>query len=196
MHGVCHEKTDEELVAMTRENKDCFIYLMHRYEGKMKKYIARISGVPKETVDDLVQDVFLRVYLNLEKFDTGARFSPWIYRIAHNLTINFWTAGKSRQSESSLDVYEGDGGILKDENNFEKEVHWKMANEKITEAFENLQEKYGRVLHMAYMEQKSYKEIAAELDAPISTVGTLLSRGKKLFSVELLKIGLTPETVF
>ena len=192
----CSQKTDEEIAQMAKTNKDCFIFLMSRYEIKIKKYVSRISGNSKETVDDLAQDIFLRVYLNLEKFDENQKFSPWIYRIAHNVTINFWLANKKRQQKENWDIADAPGSVLKNDEDIEAEISQKIVNEKMVETFKQLNDKYRQVLVLNYLEQKNYKEIAKELKKPVSTIGTLLSQAKKLLRVELLKAGLTPETIY
>ncbi|MDD5489902.1 MAG: sigma-70 family RNA polymerase sigma factor, partial [Candidatus Moranbacteria bacterium] len=80
----CREKTDEEMVALTLKNQDYFACLVERYEPKLMRYIRRISAATQEDAEDLLQDVFVKVYRNLNDFDQKLKFSSWIYRIAHN----------------------------------------------------------------------------------------------------------------
>lgn len=192
---TCGEKSDEQILAQARENKDCFVYIMVRYEEKIKKYVRRISGLPIEAVEDLTQDIFMKIYIHLDEFDTNQKFSSWIYRIAHNETINYWLYAKRRKMES-WDANEAVKSLLKDDRDIENEIYQKINNEKLLEAFKVIQEKYRSVLVMNYLEGKSYREISHELDKPIATIGTLLNRGKKLLKKELIKAGLTAESAF
>lgn len=189
------DKKDEELVEQIKTNKELFIYLMKRYEEKIKKYIRRISGLPPEAVEDLSQNIFLKVYLNLDYFDQSQKFSSWIYRIAHNETINFWLYNKRRQVEP-WDINEAPKNVLRDSTNIENEIYQKINNQKLLDAFEVIDQKYSAVLVLNFIEGKSYREIAKEMDKPIATIGTLLNRGKKILKKELVRIGFTPDTAF
>ena len=83
-------KKDDEIVLLTlHESANYFEIIISRYKDKLKRYILRISNIPQEDIDDLIQDIFLSVYENLNSFNTSLSFSSWIYRIAHNRTINF-----------------------------------------------------------------------------------------------------------
>src|SRR4030042_5690017 len=92
----CLQKTDEEIAAMALQNPDCFGCLAQRYEAKLMRYIRRISGVTQEDAEDILQEIFIKVYRNLRSFDQGLKFSSWIYRIAPNQVITNWRKTKSR----------------------------------------------------------------------------------------------------
>lgn len=82
------EITDESLVTkILSGKKELFYYLIKRYETKLRRYILRITN-RKNEVDDLLQNVFIKTYKNLPTFNKELNFSSWIYRIAHNESIN------------------------------------------------------------------------------------------------------------
>jgi len=192
MRDQCDLKSDEELVAFTKKNKNCYVCLMNRYEDKMMRYVRRISGVNIETAQDIVQEVFLKVYINLNSFDEGLKFSSWLYRIAHNETINYWRRNKKRSyNDVSWDENEALKNIISDDKDLEQEVYQTMTNEQLQEALKEIDEKYRTVLVLNYLEGKTYQEIADILKKPIGTVGTLLNRAKKVLRKELIKIGVT-----
>ena len=68
-------KDDEELVRLVQEDDKYFGELIDRYEKKLDRYILRISSLPKEDREDLIQDVFLSVYRNIYDFDNSLKFS-------------------------------------------------------------------------------------------------------------------------
>jgi len=191
--GACQDKTDEQLVSQAIKNKECFIYLMERYENKIQRYVLKISGLPWESVQDLTQDIFVKVYTNLDKFDQSKKFSSWIYRIARNETINFWLYNQRRKTES-WDISGASQSYISDGRNMENDIYQKINNERLVKTFKNLDEKYQEVIAKNYLEGKSYQEIARELEKPVATIGTLLNRARKLLHYELLKIGFTNET--
>ena len=80
--------SDEELVALVqRGESEQFGILMTRYEEKLTRYGSRFLSQGYE-IRDIVQDVFTKAYQDIQSFDTSKRFSPWIYRIAHNAFAN------------------------------------------------------------------------------------------------------------
>ncbi len=84
------DKTDIELVRLTLTNQENFLYLVNRYDKKLLKFIQRISGLRLEDAEDLLQEVFIKVYQNLNDFDQDLKFSSWIYRIARNQAICYY----------------------------------------------------------------------------------------------------------
>ena len=83
------EKSDPELVELSLKNKEFYGFLIQKYQDKLKRYILRISGGVYNDADDILQDVFIKVYKNLNDYDPELKFSSWIYRITHNETISF-----------------------------------------------------------------------------------------------------------
>lgn len=184
----CQGKTDEELVLLTKKNTRYYSCLINRYEEKIKRYILRLSGAEKETLEDILQEIFLKVYINLNSFNQELKFSSWLYRIAHNETISHWRRNKVlKYNSTSFDELDFLKNILGDGKNMEDQVYWKIDGEKAVRALENLDGKYRDILILAFLEDKSYQEISEILKKPIGTVGTLISRAKKRLAKELNK---------
>jgi len=197
LRDQCPKKTDEELVEFVLANKQCYVCLMERYEEKILRYIQRISGLSREGSEDIAQEVFLKVFINLNSFDRKMKFSSWLYRIAHNETINYWRRNKKTNESAFLwDDFEGLRNIIKDSYNLEQEVYQKLNNRKLVETIGQLSDKYREVLILNYLEGKSYQEIADVLNKPIGTVGTLINRAKKALAVLLKKQGINSYTAF
>lgn len=183
----CEGKTDEELVDLTKKNSRYYSCLIDRYEEKIKRYVLRISGAEKESLEDILQEIFLKVYINLNSFNQELKFSSWLYRIAHNETISYWRRNKiSKGNSISFDELDFLKNILGDGKSMEDRVYWKIDGEKAVKVLENLEEKYRNVLVLAFLEDKSYQEIAEILKKPIGTVGTLISRAKKRLAEKII----------
>src|SRR3989344_7367562 len=88
--------TDEE-AALRVQNEDIEVFgiLVERYERKLIRYGTKFLA-RKEDIEDIVQDVFVSAYQNIRSFNTAMRFSPWIYRIAHNAFVNALRAKERR----------------------------------------------------------------------------------------------------
>lgn len=178
--------SDESLATYLQSGqKQAFEILIDRYQDKITRYARRFFA-DKEDVEDLVQDVFLKVYLNINSYDSSQRFSPWIYRIAHNTFVNK-IAWKSVRKLVSIDTDEVFTLSLASPENVERESIRREEREQMERHLQSLDEKYREPLVLFFYEELSYEEIADILKIPINTVGIRILRGK-----EKLKTLLTP----
>lgn len=173
------DKTDAQLVALTLQDREMFLYLMQRYEQKLLHYIYRISSSNKEDAEDILQDVFMKAYSNLNGFDQKKSFSSWIYRIAHNETISHFRKKKARPS---IAVETEDLARFADELDIAELLDTTLLQERVRAIINELDEKYRDVLVLKFLEEKSYDEIADIIRKPKGTVGTLINRAKKKFT--------------
>jgi RNA polymerase sigma-70 factor, ECF subfamily len=172
--------SDEEVVKMTLAEPNQYGLLMERYEPKLKRYIARLGVRDKEDQLDVLQEIFIKAYRNLNSFDNSYSFSSWIYRIAHNESISFYRK-KNVRPEGHL---VGDGNevlsFLSSNQEGEEVKFDKHINaEEVNNALFKIDEKYREPIILRYFEHKEYDEISDILQIPIGSVGTLLHRGKK-----------------
>lgn len=181
------ELSDNELIRIVREgNQERFVEVIDRYQGKLFAYLYRLIG-NREEAQDLLQDVFIKAFRNLNSYDTERKFSSWIYRIAHNEAVNHikrkslkrfipWesiTSTKDKLEASSIE--EGaDKAWLRKEQGMEVE-----------KAVKALPFKYRQVLVLRYYSDKSYEEISEILGRPVNTVGTLINRAKKKLAEDM-----------
>jgi len=178
----CIEKTDEEVAKLALENPDFFGCLVDRYEGKLMRYISRITSIPREDSEDLLQDVFVKVYRNLHGFDAKLKFSSWIYRITHNQVVSSW---RKTKSSSQVLKFEGDEDYLKmlsSDEDIAENVERKFTAAEVRKIIDELDKKYREVLVLKFLEEKDYKEISDILEKPLGTVATLINRAKKQFA--------------
>ena len=176
----CENKTDENLAFLVLKNQNYFLCIVERYQEKLFYYIKRISNLSPEEIEDLLQEIFIKVYKNLNDFDQSLKFSSWIYRIAHNQVISNFRKTKSRPQI----IWDEDKNILeniKSEFNIEKEIDNDFLKKHVNTILNKLDEKYKEVLVLKFLEEKNYQEISDILKKPTGTIGTLLHRAKKQF---------------
>lgn len=171
------EQTDESIAALVQAGSvKSFDILIERYEGKIKRYAKRFLF--KDDADDIVQEVFIKAFVNIKSFDTGKKFSSWIYRIAHNEFIN---AIKKKKSEKLMFF---DFDLLFPHPAARESADSLVVNNSLRLMLEKclggLNAKYREPLVLFYFEDLDYKEIAEILHIPASTVGVRLSRGKAM----------------
>lgn len=185
--NIFAEKTDEELVALTLENPEVYAFLVERFEEKLLRYIMRISRSTKEDGEDLLQEVFLSAYKNLNDFDRDLKFSSWIYRITHNKVISHFRKVTARPKTTT---YEGDSNllnILASDEDIARSLERKYTAQEVKDILEKLDGRYQQVLVLKFLEEKDYKEISDILEKPMGTVATLISRAKIQFKEKMLE---------
>ena len=174
---------DEQLVQLSLKDQDCFYYLMKRYETKILRYINRLTNVSHEEAEDILQEIFIKAYQNLNGFNQKLKFSSWIYRIAHNEIINQYRKNKLRLAVIPLNIE--DKANLIDSISDKTETNGEYVSlenaEKIREALAMLPDKYREILVLRYLEDKSYNEISDILRKPPGTVATQINRAKASF---------------
>ena len=172
------QKADEEIVFQIQNgDAESFGILVERYEEKLKRY-ARKFLFGYTDAQDLVQEVFIKAYINIKSFDTQRRFSPWLYRIAHNEFIN---AIKKRQREP-ISFFDTDTFFphLLSKNYADDAINKRDVRKMLDRSLEQLTPKYREPLVLYYFEEMDYQEIADILRLPQSTVGVRLRRGRQL----------------
>jgi RNA polymerase sigma-70 factor, ECF subfamily len=174
------ERTDEEIAVQVQGGDiESFQVIVERYEPKMSRY-ARRFFFDGDDGKDLVQEVFIKAYVNIKSFDSSRRFSPWIYRIAHNEFINNIKKRQKERDNVSLFDFDvlfphltaketADDGLNKDE-----------VRRMLDRSLNEINAKYREPLVLYYFEDMDYREIADVLHIPVSTVGVRLQRGKAM----------------
>jgi RNA polymerase sigma-70 factor (ECF subfamily) len=190
----CQNKTDAELVSLSLKNPDVFAVLMQRYEKKFFRYVKRFASLENESVEDILQEVFIKIYLNLNDYNPDFTFSSWAYRIAHNEAINYIRKHKKLKTVP-LETNEEETGdlinVLKSETNIAKDVSRKDMKERVQSAINMLPGKYREILILRYIEDFEYQEISDILKIPMGTVATNINRAKSKFREIALKNQLT-----
>lgn len=170
------EITDEQIAGKVQNGDiQSFGLLMERYQKKMIRYAGKFLFNPEEA-QDLVQEVFIKTYVNIRNFDLDRKFSSWIYRIAHNEFIN---AGVKK---SKLSFFSFDFDVLfphlTAKETSDGDLNRQELKETIDKYLNRLDSKYREPLVLYYFEEMDYKEIAEILRVPVSTVGIRIKRAK------------------
>lgn len=176
------EKTDNELVVLVRQNPEALSYIMDRYKGKLERYIARRTNFDPSDREDILQDVFIKVYLNINDYDESLIFSSWIYRITYNYLIDWHRKNKKHIGISLDDADSKLVHILEDENIRVDEQSLIDAEriEIVKQEIKKLPQGYQDILILKFFEDKSYEEISDILKISTSSVGVKINRAKKI----------------
>lgn len=173
--------SDSELVKLSLQNQYNFIHIINRYTNKLLSYIIRISGVSKDEAEDILQEVFIKVYINLNDFDTSLKFSSWIYRITYNQVVSLYRKKQSSGELKNIVIDDNLINVLSDEFNINISIDLGYKKKIIQEVFSKMKSDYRDILILKFLEEKSYNEISDILQKPLGTVGTMVNRAKKQF---------------
>lgn len=177
--------SDEDLVVLTLKDQDNFAYLIYRYQDKLFNYIRRLTNIRDEDIQDLLQDIFLKIYLNLNDFDNTLKFSSWVYAITHNQVISNHRKVQARAEGHSIPLEDASANKIIAGFNIEKEIDTNYLKANVFKVLAALNKKYREVLILKFLEEKNYQEISDIIKKPIGTVGSMMNKAKKMFKEEL-----------
>lgn len=166
-------KTDEEIVSYVQsQDQEFYFVIVDRYKDKLSRYVGSIIKNQAKT-KDIVQETFIKAFINLRSFDKSKKFSSWIYRIAHNEALNILKKNyKEVPFEEDFDIKSEEDIIL----DFEK----KEMYIKIEKCMYDMPLIYREPLNLYFLEEKSYEEISDIIRVPMGTVATRINRAKIL----------------
>ena len=166
---------DEALIAAAL-NGSAYAWekLVKRYETQIFNYSVRLTGNSSDAMD-LMQEVFLGVYRNLHRFRGDAKFSSWIFRIAHNKAVDMnrrrrLLSNQLRINDDEfdiLDILPGDTGNEPDEK-----LGTQQQNGKITRMLARLSLEQRLVVEFKVFQSLTFDEIAVMQDISANTVKT------------------------
>ena len=178
---------DQILVERSLQGEQqAFGQLIGRYQKSIYNLAYRMTG-RREDAENLTQETFLHAYAKLETFQVGRRFSPWLFRIASNLCIN-WKNRQERR-ELSLDSFSKDrkDQLLSSDISADPllQIEQNQLQALLQQEILALPTRYRLVFTLRYLEVHSCREIAEILDMPEGTVKTHLFRARRILKEKL-----------
>lgn len=176
-------ESDEAIASRVQSGDgEAFGILMERYQSKLGRY-GRGFLKSEDDIAEVVQDVFVNAYRNIKGFDARKRFSPWIYRIAHNAFAN----ELRRRSRHPFALPDFDTLLAHTvaPERAEDEAERREWKELAARALGMVSSVHQEILSLFFLEELSYKEIADVLRIPVGSVGVRLSRAKRALRAAL-----------
>jgi RNA polymerase sigma-70 factor (ECF subfamily) len=182
-------QTDDSgvVAAFLNGEQRAFDELVDRYQTRLLNFIYRTVG-DRDRAEDLVQEVFIRVYRHLHRFDRSKKFSTWVYTIASNLAKN----ELRNRSRSPLVLFQTIQGTSDEEDRplqFEDSTsrpddlyRKRHLRELVEQTVAQLPEHHRQVFVLRELEGRSYEEIAEITDCNLGTVKSRLNRARTAFA--------------
>ena len=156
------EQDDKELLYRfknTETKESAFTAILKKYQEKLYWHIRRMV-VDHDDANDVLQNMFIKVWKGLENFREDSQLYTWLYRIATNESLTFLEQQKKRSSVSLSDVENGLENKLKADSNFDaNKLEWKLQL-----GIQQLPEKQRVVFNLRYYDEMPYEEMSRVLD--------------------------------
>ncbi len=169
------EKTDTELVALlVRDNEAAFSELYVRYKNKLYYFVFHLLKSKEET-NDIVQEIFIRIWESRSFINPDLSFSSFLYTMARNRILNYFR---------DIDIDEKVKEILatqkaKEEEAIDTQIIYTEYQEILRNAISRLPPQRQKIFNMSRIENMSHKEIAAQLGISVNTVQEHISEALK-----------------
>lgn len=193
-------ETDAHLVARALAgSQEAFRDLVLRFERPVFSLIARMVQDPA-TAEDLTQEAFVKAYRSLRTYDASRKLSSWLFKIAHNTTIDHLRrhVPDTVSLEAPQDE-EGRGGLAAVLSDASVEDPAAAAERRdmarsLERAISRLRPEYREAVVLFYLEGATYQEICDVTGLPLGTVKTNLHRARKELAAEMSALGWGAET--
>lgn len=160
--------TDQQLVERALDGDTvAFEHLFNRYRDSIYQlYVQRTSG-RTDDASDLLQETFVKVYLNMQRYDSRYTFGQWVYTIARNTFIDYMR--RKRDDTVPIDrigerVSSSWGGPTPEER-----MITDQSRARLESLLERMSPRYRKLIELRFFKEYSYEEIAAELQLPMGT---------------------------
>ncbi|CAM2067851.1 Sigma-70 family RNA polymerase sigma factor [Sulfidibacter corallicola] len=180
--------TDEALVEKIKEgNVELFEVIVSRYQRKLVNYIYRMIN-NYEAAMELCQEVFIKVYSSLDKYNPEYKFTTWIHRISSNATIDWMR--KKKLDTFSIDASGEDSPSLSQQLPAKglsplQNLEMSQLQGRIEAAIDELPFIYKQLIVLRHINELSYDEIAKTVDLPLGTVKNRIFRGREMLKSKL-----------
>ncbi len=174
---------DIDLEKLKLGDNQAYDALVNGYQKPLVSVVMRIISNYDESVE-IVQDVFLSFYKNIDKFEGRSKVYTWLYRVATNRAIDL-VRKREREKKYIKKIYieaSSDNDTFSDNT---------VQNIVLGQALSKLDENFRLPLLLLEFENYSYEDIASKLNIPVNTVKTRIFRGRKKLLSIMQKIGVT-----
>ena len=184
---------DAQLVQQVLNgNNHAFRFLVGKYQRLVTHVVGRIIQQEDE-LEDICQEVFIKVFKTLNRFRGDSKLSTWIATIAYNTAITHYRKQKRRgelsyNEEPNLIFAEEDPGLN------QKRIEKEEAKKYLLQLIESLPVNYRTVITLYHLEEFSYKEMEEITGMPQGTIKSYLNRARKLLKGKIEKVARLEQT--
>lgn len=167
--------------------------LVERYQRPVFGLVVRMLRNPA-VAEEITQEAFIRAYTKLSTFDQKRKFSSWLFRIAHNATIDELRKNRPATVPLETDADEDRVDLLqvladRDTADPERRAAGSALRDELEDVLRGLRPEYAEVMVLRFVEELAYDEIAEIMDLPLGTVKTYIHRARRKVAAEITARG-------
>ena len=171
------------MLAFQRGDRRACEALFARYTPRVLTFLTRMVR-DRGRAEELTQDVFVRIYNAAARYEPRARFSTYIFGIAHNLALNELARAHRKYEKATSDLTEAAG---RTRANAEEQLDGERMRGRLQRALATLPERQRAALVLRSEQDLDYDEIAETLETTVSSVKSLLHRAREAVLAALAK---------
>jgi len=174
--------TEHGLLRLARDgHRDAFTRLQEMLEGPARRFVRRLIG-PSDVEDDIIQNAFFALYMNLDRLDEGEKLRPFLFRVLRNQCYDELRA-QGRYETISVDDERVESEVstlvANEDRQPEEATRWLLLYTQVQEAIDQLPEPQRQALLLYTVADLSYAEIAEATGVSIGTVKSRLHHAKR-----------------
>jgi RNA polymerase sigma-70 factor (ECF subfamily) len=180
---------DDMIKGLKAGKQEAWNMMIDSYSKKVYNLALNFAG-NSDDASDITQDIFLKVYNNIDKFQEESNFTSWLLRLAKNYCIDFWRKNKHNRKRMELDDNiqpgnEGFTGAMTPEDTVIRNSDISFLRQKLLLLPPDLR----ALIILRDIEDYSYQEIAEHLDIPLGTTKSRINRARTKLAKIILKEG-------
>ena len=162
------QKSDQQIISDLRNSKNhdlAFQALVDKYQERLYWHIRKMV-IDHDDTDDILQDVFIKVWKNIEKFREDSNLFTWLYKIATNECLNFL---KRRKDKYKVPMEDANQELYSKLDN-SPHISGSAIQKKLQKALLGLPDKQRLVFNMKYFDEMKYEDISAVLETSVGAL--------------------------
>lgn len=177
---------DEIIVRLKQKDSEAWNKMIERYSKKVFNFALNFAG-NREDAADITQDIFLKVYNNIDKFKEDGNFDSWLSRLSKNHCIDFWRKNKKAKNKVELDENVRDPEIHEKQQSPEDSLIRKSEIKYLRGKLLLLPPDLRTLIILRDIQEYSYQEIAENLEIPLGTTKSRINRARAKLAKIVLK---------
>lgn len=173
--------TDQDLIKLVIDGDSiAFEHLFNRYRNSIHQLYMQRTGGKSDDTDDLLQETFIKVYLNIHKYNPEFTFGQWVYTIARNTFIDYTRRRKDKHiSIDSPSTRPNEISPASSSPSPEQRLIIDQNRDQLESLMNMMTPRYRELIELRFFREFSYEEISIQLTLPMGTVKTQIHRARE-----------------
>lgn len=187
------ETSEKKFIRLCKAGKkEGFDLLFEKYEKLIYRLCYHYTASREDSLD-LLQEIYIKIYKSIQRFDESQPLIPWIKKIAVNTSLNFIRDSKQNTISLNAGINDEEGTVedyIASSSSVEDDIGFLDTKRHLQLMIQNLPDDMKMAVILRHINEMSYEEISKVMACPVGTVKTLIYRGRRILKEKLQKSGL------